>query len=102
VRRAGTMQAHCRSVAGPATLAATQPPHKTHASITGQGAEILCFCLDEALALDKGEELGTGRAAVQGLPLGRYVAWSHLNRARLAGRVFQARAKSGATLAKWS
>lgn len=69
-------------------LTATQLPHKIHASITGQSTELVCFRLDESLALDKVEELGADRAAVQALPLGSFWAWNRLSRACLAGRVF--------------
>ena len=69
-------------------LTATQLPHEIHASITGQSTELVCFRLDEALALDKVEELGADRAAVQSLPLGSFMAWNRLSRGRLAGKVF--------------
>lgn len=69
-------------------VTATQLPHKIHASISGQSTELVCFRLDEPLALDKAEELGADRAAVQGLPLGSFVAWNRLSRGRLAGKVF--------------
>ena len=59
-----------------------------HASISGQSTELVCFRLDEPLALDKVEELGADRAAVQGLPLGSFIAWNRLSRARLDGKVF--------------
>ena len=38
--------------------------------------------------LDKVEELGADRDAVQGLPLGSFIAWNRLSRGRLDGRVF--------------
>ena len=69
-------------------LTATQLPHKIHASITGQSTELVCFRLDEPLALDKVEELGADRAAMQGLPLGSFLAWNRLSRGWLRGRVF--------------
>lgn len=69
-------------------LTATQLPHKIHASITGQSTEMVCFRLDEPLALDKVEELGADRDLVQSLPLGGFAAWNRLSRARLEGRVF--------------
>jgi hypothetical protein len=69
-------------------VTATQLPHKIHASITGQSTELVCFRLDEALALDKVEELGADRAAVQSLPLGGFIAWNRISRARLPGKVF--------------
>ena len=69
-------------------LTATQLPHKIHASISGQSTELVCFRLDEPLALDKVQELGADRDAVQGLPLGSFIAWNRLSRARLDGKVF--------------
>ena len=66
---------------------ATQLPHKIHASITGQSTELVCFRLDEPLALDKVEELGADRTTVQALPLGSFIAWNRLTRSRLAGKV---------------
>jgi hypothetical protein len=69
-------------------VTATQLPHKIHASISGQSTEMVCFRLDEPLALDKVEELGAERSAVQALPLGSYVAWNRISRGRMAGKVF--------------
>jgi hypothetical protein len=69
-------------------LTATQLPHKIHASITGQSTELICFRLDEPLALDKVGDLGADRAAVQSLPLGSFIAWNRISLARLAGKVF--------------
>jgi hypothetical protein len=69
-------------------VTATQLPHKIHASITGQSTELVCFRLDEALALDKVEELGAERSGVQGLALGSFVAWNQISRGRLQGKVF--------------
>jgi hypothetical protein len=43
--------------------------------------------LDEALALDKVEELAADRAVVQSLPLGSFIAWNRLTRSGLDGRV---------------
>jgi hypothetical protein len=40
------------------------------------------------VALDKVEELGADRAAVQSLPLGSFIAWNRLTHGRLAGKVF--------------
>jgi hypothetical protein len=75
-------------VEGIELLTATQLPHKIHASILGQSTELVCFRLDEPLALDKVEGLGADRAAVQQLPLGSFIAWNRLTRSSLAGRVF--------------
>lgn len=69
-------------------VTATQLPHKIHASITGQSTELVCFLLDEALALDKVEKLGAERAGVQGLPLGSFISWNRISRGRLPGKVF--------------
>lgn len=69
-------------------VTATQLPHKIHASITGQFTELVCFRLDERLALDKVEELGADRDAVQALPLGSFIAWNRVSHARLDGKVF--------------
>jgi hypothetical protein len=69
-------------------VTATQLPHKIHASITGQSTEMVCFRVNEPLALDKVEELGGDRNAVQALPLGSFVSWNRLSLSRLAGKVF--------------
>jgi len=69
-------------------LASTQTPQKIHASITGQSTELVCFRLDERLALDAVQELGAERETVQNLPLGSFVALNRVSRGRLAGRVF--------------
>jgi hypothetical protein len=69
-------------------VTATQLPHKIHASITGQSTEMVCFRVNEPLALDKVQELGGDRDAVQGLPLGSFVSWNRLSQASLAGQVF--------------
>jgi hypothetical protein len=67
---------------------ATQLPHKLHASILGGCTELVCFRLDEALALDKVQELGGRPEAVQALPLGSFIAWNRLSRASLSGKLF--------------
>ena len=69
-------------------VSATQLPHKVRASITGQSTELVCFRLDEKLALDAVQDLGTDREAVQGLALGSFVSWNRLSRGRLARRAF--------------
>jgi hypothetical protein len=69
-------------------LTATQLPHKYHSSITGMSTELVCFRLDERLALDAVQDLGADRAAVQALPLGSFVSWNRISRARLPGSVF--------------
>ena len=50
--------------------------------------EMVCFRLDEALALDKVQELGADRDAVQSLPLGSFLSWNRLSQARVDGPVF--------------
>ena len=69
-------------------VALTQTPQKIHASITGQATELVCFRLQEELALDQVEELGADREAVQALPLGSFVAWNRISRGGLRGTVF--------------
>ena len=39
-------------------MTATQLPHKGNASVTGQATEVVCFRLDEPLALSRIRELG--------------------------------------------
>ena len=69
-------------------VTATQLPHKVNGSITGQATELVCFRLDERLALDTVEDLGADRAAVQALPLGSFVSWNRISRVRQDGRIF--------------
>jgi len=69
-------------------VTATQLPHKVNGSITGQATELVCFRLDERLALDTVEDLGADRAAVQALPLGSFVSWNRLSHGRLSGLIF--------------
>jgi hypothetical protein len=66
----------------------TQLPHKLHASITGQSTELVCFRLDERLALESVRELGADPETVRNLPLGQFIALNRLNRTRLEGSVF--------------
>jgi hypothetical protein len=66
----------------------TQLPHRINASLTGQATEIVCFRLDEPLALAKVRELGCAPAIVQQLPLGAFVARNRLSGGALKGRVF--------------
>ena len=49
---------------------------------------MVCFRVNEPLALDEVQELGGDRNAVQTLPLGSFVSWNRLSQARLDGRVF--------------
>jgi hypothetical protein len=69
-------------------MTATQLPHKIHASITGSATEVVCFRLDEPLALSRARELGGEPEAVRALPLGSFIAWNRLSGGRLGGRVF--------------
>ena len=50
--------------------------------------ELVCFRLQEELSLDQVEDLGADREAVQGLPLGSFLAWNRISRGRLSGTVF--------------
>ena len=49
---------------------------------------MVCFRVNEPLALDKVQELGGDRNAVQALPLGSFISWNRLSLGRLDGRVF--------------
>jgi hypothetical protein len=62
----------------------TQLPHKLHAAVVGQAAEVVAFRLDERLALAKLAELGFRPAEVANLPL-----WHWIARNRLTGREIQ-------------
>ena len=50
---------------------------------------MVCFRVNEPLALDEVQELGGDRDAARALPLGSFVSWNRLSQARLDGRVFQ-------------
>lgn len=69
-------------------LAITQLPSKISASITGQSTELVCFRLDESVELRKVQGLGADPVAVQNLPLGSFIAYNRLTRARFAARIF--------------
>ena len=49
---------------------------------------MVCFRVNEPLALDKVQELGGDRNAVQALPLGSFISWNRLSLGRLEGKVF--------------
>jgi hypothetical protein len=66
----------------------TQLPHKLHASVTGQATEIICFKLQEHLALDRVSELDIDPERVRTLNLGQYIARNRLTGRELTGRVF--------------
>jgi len=69
-------------------VCATQLPHKVNASITGQSTELVCFRLQEPLALARVGEQGADRAAVSALALGSFVSWNRLSGEKLSSRVF--------------
>lgn len=66
----------------------TQLPHKINASITGQATELVCFHLDEPLALKRVQELGADLSQVQSLPMGAYISRNRISKSVLAGTVF--------------
>ncbi len=69
-------------------MTATQLPHKVHASITGQCTELVCFRVDEPLALNRVQECGGVADEVKSLPLGSFLSWNRLSGGRLAGKMF--------------
>ena len=69
-------------------MSGTQLPHRLNSSITGQSTELVCFRLDEPLALDKIEELGIRPAEVSALPLGSFISVNRLSRGTLRGKLF--------------
>lgn len=69
-------------------VCATQLPHKVNASVTGQSTELVCFRLNEPLALNRVRELGADADVVKNLPLGEFVSYNRLDSGTLAGKVF--------------
>ena len=69
-------------------LCCTQLPHRLNATLVGQCTELICFRLDERLALDCVEDLGMVRTDVASLPLGRFIARNRLSGGRLVGSLF--------------
>lgn len=69
-------------------VCATQLPHKVNASVTGQATELVCFRLNEPLALNRVRELGAEAEIVKNLPLGEFVSYNRLDSGLLAGKVF--------------
>lgn len=69
-------------------VCATQRPHRINDSITGACTELVCFRLQERLALDCAAGLGGDRPTVEALPLGSFVAWNRLSGGTLSGKVF--------------
>jgi hypothetical protein len=67
---------------------ATQLPHKVNAAITGQSTELVCFRVDERLALQCVRDLRGDPEAVQALPMGHFIAYNRLSGGRLSGKVF--------------
>ena len=57
-------------------------------SLTGQATELVCFRLDEPLALARVRELGGNPDQVKILPLGSFLAWNRLSGGRLDGELF--------------
>ena len=69
-------------------VTATQLPHRVNSAITGSATELVCFRLDEPLALGRIGELGANEADVKSLPLGSFISINRFSGSRLAGRVF--------------
>ena len=69
-------------------VTATQLPHKVNASITGQSTELVCFRLDDRLALQTVAELGANPDQIRTLPLGSFHALNRLSRGMLAGQLW--------------
>ncbi len=69
-------------------VAATQLPHRVNASITGAATELVCFRLQERLALDCVADLGADRNTVEKLPLGTFLAVDRLKGGQSGGKVF--------------
>lgn len=69
-------------------VCATQLPHKVNAAITGQSTELVCFRVNEPLALARIRELGADADAVQALPMGSFISYNRVAQGKLAGRVF--------------
>jgi hypothetical protein len=69
-------------------VCATQLPHKVNASITGQSTELVCFRLNEPLALKCIANLGAESSTVSELPLGSYVAYNRVSPGQVTGKLF--------------
>lgn len=65
----------------------SQLPHKIHAAVTGQATEIVCFRLDERLALQRVRELGI-KEDVSQLPLGHFISRNRLSGVQLRGKLW--------------
>ena len=66
----------------------TQLPHNINSSILGQSTELVCFRVDERLALDTIRDLRADVAKVENLPMGHWISYNRMTRGELAGRVF--------------
>lgn len=69
-------------------MVASQMPHKIHSSISGQATELVCFRLQERLALQAVADLEGDPAIVSQLAPGRFVSWNRLSGDSLAWKVF--------------
>ena len=69
-------------------VSCTQLPHKVNASVTGQCTELVCFRVQEPLALRRVAELGADPAVVEKLPPGQFIAYNRMSGGKLADRVF--------------
>ena len=69
-------------------VCATQLPHKVNATVTGQATELVCFRLNEPLAVRCVTGLGADGEKINALPMGSFVTYNRLNGACLAGQVF--------------
>jgi hypothetical protein len=68
-------------------VVASQMPHKLHSSIIGQSTELVCFRLQERLALQSVRDLGLTLDPSR-LNRGSYVSLNRLSGGLLAGRIF--------------
>ena len=69
-------------------ITATQQPHRLNDSITGSATEMVCFRLQESIALRKIKDLGADPAAVAKLPRGSFISYNRLTERTAAGRLF--------------
>lgn len=69
-------------------ITATQRPQKLNDSIRGMVSELVCFRLQDHLALNCVADLGANRDDVENLPLGKFISYNLGNEATLRGQVF--------------
>ena len=69
-------------------VSATQLPHKINATITGQATELVCFRIQEPLALERLQALGADPELVSNLPMGEFVSYNRIKGGMMRGRVF--------------